>query len=133
MVKFDSIVMAAIEKPEDMKDVTEEQWKLFLTEQQLMLFRLAQDLDDLRGRTVVNAQEVSWRFAQYAEAVLHGQVFEPPTGWSNLKELDRDTATFAAKHEIFKQLFKPATGRKLREVIEDLKAAETCQDDQDDK
>lgn len=108
-LKFDSIVTHSIGSE-------------MITEQGHILFQLAWDLDGLRQRIEGNARTIGERFTKYAADVAEGSVFEPPTGYSSLHDIARDAATYNAKHDMFKNLFTPVTGRKLSDVVKELRA-----------
>lgn len=87
-----------------------------MTDSACELLSLARDLDSLAERLADASRSMSERFTRYAEDVARGVIFEPPTGWSTLRDMDRDAATYAAKLDAFKVLFRIVIGKSLREV-----------------
>jgi len=76
------------------------------------LFRLAWELDGLRGRIQVGAETMAERFARYEKELSSGRlpIGEPPTGWSTLRDLERDSATYNACYVSFQALFRVVSG-----------------------
>lgn len=114
-VKFDAILTAAFDgnPPKRAENPLVEE-----------LFRLAWKLDELNARMKSDAESMAKRFASFAERVPERALFgeDPPTGWSTLRDLDRDAATYRAALESFESLFFPATGKTLGSVLESLEA-----------
>jgi hypothetical protein len=106
--KFDAIATHALgQRPMD-------------NEVSFSLFRMAWELDECRARLISGAEAMAGRFANYHGNVAEGRVYEPPTGYSTLRDLDRDYATFSATLKAFTELFHAVTGKTVAAVAADL-------------
>lgn len=91
----------------------------------MALYSLAMDLDSLRERIREGAEQMARRFGKYAADLAEGlSVAEPPTGYSTLRDLDRDAAAYEAKLSAFRALFPIATGKAYADVVREARAAE---------
>ena len=67
------------------------------SEATILILELAHECDRLQVRLTADANEMSRKFAEFAQKVANGWRADSPNGWSTLRDVDQGTATFQAK------------------------------------
>lgn len=128
MIKFETLVTAAFSSPEAL-------WAAKAKDPVLYeLARMAEDLDSLRERLEDNAMRMAMRFENFAKTLSENRLSipDPPTGWSTLRDIERDAAVYDATLKVFERLYKTATTRDPQVVMNECVEAQVVEVSLDD-
>lgn len=98
-----------------------------LTDTACALYDVASECDRLEAKLHENAVDLAEKFRRYGEEIAAGRYATPPTGYSHLRDLDGDAATYKARAEELVRLVRLVLGKEkaamLREALEESTAA----------
>lgn len=95
-----------------------------INEAALTVYSTAHECDRLQASLVEAAKSMADRFREYADRVGDQHDREPPTGYSTLRDIDRDSTRLSAKREELWTLVRVLYGqdgvRKVRDEVKRL-------------
>lgn len=70
-----------------------------ITDANCELMDAAEKIDRTRAEIVANSKRMAERFAEFGRRIGEGHMEESPTGWSSLRDIERDTAALTVRIE----------------------------------